>query len=218
MRNRPVMLSTPRPYSRTHNFSKGPCNCQGPAPIEIPARRSRRRALLELGALCAVVFGFTSDASRATPTTKRIVLLPIELLKADYFPDPHVVTPEERKRLHLIAAMIRTRLANEGYEVVSEEATDDAVSAANPLQYLHDCNGCERDIARGLEADWVMVGWVQLVSNLIVNLNVLALDVESGARIGQAFVDLRGNNERSWRRATLYMLDEMLVSRLAARR
>ena len=62
------------------------------------------------------------------------------------------------------------------------------------------------------------VGWVQLVSYLIINLNVLVIDVESGAPVARAFVDLRGNTERSWRRATVYMLDNILVDRLALHR
>ena len=36
--------------------------------------------------------------------------------------------------------------------------------------------------------------------------------------MGQAFVDLRGNNERSWRRATTYLLDNVLMERLDAAR
>ena len=57
-----------------------------------------------------------------------------------------------------------------------------------------------------------------MVSYLILNLNVTVIDVESGAPVAHAFVDLRGNTERSWRRATTYMLDNILVDRLALRR
>ena len=149
---------------------------------------------------------------------KRVAVLDVELLKADYLPDPHRITPEERRRLDMVADLIRDRLRAEGYDPVSAARTKAAIQAADPGQYLHACNGCERDIARDLGADWVAVGWIQLVSYLIVNLNVLVIDVESGAPVGHAFVDLRGNTERSWRRATIYMLDNILVDRLARRR
>jgi len=172
-----------------------------------------RRALGMLAiAACAA-----SPAS-AQPATPRIVVLPVELLKADYFPDPHRVTADEQARLDMVAALIRERLIAEGYPVVSAAGTRDAVIAAAPGTWLHECNGCERDIAAALGADWVLVGWIQLVSNLIVNLNVVAYDVGSGRRVAQAFVDLRGNNERSWRRATQYMLERILVERLAGAR
>ena len=98
---------------------------------------------------------------------------------------------------------------------MSEKRTKAATRKANPQQYLHACNGCERDIGRTLGATWVVVGWIQFVSYLILNLNTLVVDVESGRIIAQAFVDLRGNTERSWTKATTYMLDRILVDRLA---
>ena len=151
--------------------------------------------------------------SAAQPAT-RVAVLDIELMKAEYLPDAERITPEDRRRLDLVAELIRDRLRLEGFDAVSADATRSAIVAADPGQYLHRCNGCERAIARALEADWVAVGWIQMVSYLIINLNVVVLDVESGVPIGHAFVDLRGNTERSWRRATIYMLDNILIERL----
>ncbi len=148
----------------------------------------------------------------------RVAVLDIDLLKADYFPDPHKVTVDEQRRLDLVADLLRSRLSQAGYEVVGRDQTRAAIRDADPGQFLHQCNGCERDIAGALGADWVLVGWVQLVSNLIVNLNVVVLDVQSGKSVGNAFVDLRGNTDRSWRRATNYLLDNVLMERLAANR
>jgi hypothetical protein len=155
---------------------------------------------------------------QAADAPKRVAVLDIELLKADYLPDAHTVTTEERRRLDMVAELIRTRLREEGYDPVPAAATQEAIREASPLQRLHACNGCERVIARSLSADWVLVGWVQFVSNLILNLNVVAIDVETGASVAHAFVDLRGNTERTWRHATSYMLDHILVDRLAVRR
>lgn len=165
-----------------------------------------------------VTGGAWCESSRAQSTGPRVVMLPVELLKADYFPDPHRITDDEQARLDMVAGLIRERLAVEGYGVVAGDATHAAVAAADPGTWLHECNGCERDIGAAVDADWVLVGWIQLVSNLIVNLNVVAYEVTSGRRVAQAFVDLRGNNERSWRRATQYMLDRILVERLAKAR
>ena len=149
---------------------------------------------------------------------KRVAVLDIELLKADYLPDAHRTTPEERRRLDMVADLIRERLSAEGYDPVSSAQTKAAIRAADPGQYLHACNGCERRIGRDLGADWVAVGWIQFVSYLILNLNVMVVDVESGAPVARAFVDLRGSTDRSWRRATTYLLDNILVERLARRR
>lgn len=171
-----------------------------------------------LPALVVAVAAAAPAHLQAADAPKRVAVLDIELLKADYLPDAHTVTTDERRRLDIVAGLIRTRLRAEGYDAVPVDATRAAVRAARPLQRLHACNGCERDIARSLSADWVLVGWVQFVSNLILNLNVVAIDVETGASVAHAFVDLRGNTERSWRHATTYLLDHILVDRLAARR
>ena len=178
----------------------------------VPARRRWLPALVLAVAAAAPAHLQAADAP------KRVVVLDIELLKADYLPDAHTVTTEERRRLEIVAELIRTRLREEGYDPVPAAATREAIREASPLQRLHACNGCERHIARSLSADWVLVGWIQFVSNLILNLNVVAIDVETGASVAHAFVDLRGNTERTWRHATTYMLDHILVDRLAARR
>ena len=171
------------------------------------------KALLAVG-----LFAMLASSAPSAEGTERVAVLDIELLKADYLPDADRITPEERRRLDMIAGLVRDRLRSEGYESVSAVQTRAAIETANHGQYLHQCNGCERDIARELGADWVVVGWIQIVSYLIVNLNVMVIDVESGDSIARAFVDLRGNTERSWRRATRYLLDNILVDRLARRR
>ena len=186
--------------TKERNASNSCAHCQG-------------RTLMRV--LAILVLALPVNAAATTP---RVVVLPIEFLKADYFPDAHRISAAEQARLDLVADLIRARLIDEGYRVVSDETTRAAVAAADPGARLHECNGCERDIAADVDAEWVLVGWIQMVSNLIVNLNVVAYDVGSGVRVAQAFVDLRGNNERSWRRATQYMLDKILVQRLNAKR
>ena len=180
-------------------------------------RRVLRARVPGLTRLLAVVLSFAvscSPALSAEQAATRVAVLDIELMKADYLPDAGRITPEERRRLDIVAELIRERLRAEGFDAVPADATRSAIVAADPGQYLHQCNGCERAIARALEADWVAVGWIQVVSYLIVNLNVVVLDVESGVPVGHAFVDLRGNTERSWRRATTYLLDNILIERL----
>lgn len=179
---------------------------------------SARLARPGVALFAAIVLAIPAPAVQCAETAKRVAVLDIELVKADYLPDPDRVTPEERRRLDMIADIIRDRLRAEGYDPVSAAQTKAAIRAADSGQFLHACNGCERDIGDDLGADWVAVGWVQFISYLILNLNVMVLDVESGAPVARAFVDLRGNTERSWRRATLYLLDNILVDRLARHR
>ena len=178
-----------------------------------------RIALIRASLSIALVLSLAAAPLAAgAESIMRVAVLDIDLLKADYFPDPHKVTVDEQRRLDRVADLLRSRLSQAGYEVVGRDQTRAAIRDADPGQFLHQCNGCERDIAGALGADWVLVGWVQLVSNLIVNLNVVVLDVQSGKSVGNAFVDLRGNTDRSWRRATGYLLDNVFLERLAAHR
>ena len=180
------------------------------------AARRRRRVGCALAAAALLLLAL--PAAQSAEPWRRVVVLDVELLKADYLPNADRIMPEERQRLDMVAELVRDRLRAEGYDVVPAAQTAAAIRAADPGQYLHACNGCERRIARDLEADWVVVGWIQFVSYLILNLNVMAIDVETGTPIARAFVDLRGSTDRSWSRATTYLLDNILVDRLARRR
>ena len=42
-----------------------------------------------------------------------------------------------------------------------------------------------------------MVGWVQKVSNLILNINIAVYDVASGRRLAGFSVDIRGDTDES---------------------
>ena len=130
----------------------------GRARYETAVSGRRRRGL---ALLAAVLLGLAVPVAQPAEPGKRVAVLDIELLKADYLPDAHRITPEERQRLDMVADLIRNRLRMEGYDAVPAAQTKAAIQAADPGQYLHACNGCERHIARALEADWVAVGWIQ---------------------------------------------------------
>ena len=67
------------------------------------------------------------------------------------------------------------------------------------------------DLARGLGADLAAVGWVQKVSNLILNLNLQVRDVATGQMVAAGTVDIRGNTDESWQRGLLYLLDHRIL-------
>jgi Protein of unknown function (DUF2380) len=51
------------------------------------------------------------------------------------------------------------------------------------------------------------VGWVQKVSNLILNMNLVLRKVPNGEDIIGASVDMRGNTDEAWSRAATYVLE-----------
>ncbi len=75
---------------------------------------------------------------------------------------------------------------------------------------IRGCNGCELDLARQLGAQQVAYGWVQKVSNLILNVNVVIEDAETGRPLHAESVDIRGNTDESWQRGLRYLLNERM--------
>jgi hypothetical protein len=61
-------------------------------------------------------------------------------------------------------------------------------------------------MADRLGADYVLVGEVQKVSNLIISMNLVMRDVESGVMVRGLSVDVRSNTDESWLRGMRYIL------------
>jgi Protein of unknown function (DUF2380) len=78
------------------------------------------------------------------------------------------------------------------------------------VQSIRGCNGCELDLAKKLGARIAAYGWVQKVSNLILNINVVIEDASTGKVLKADSVDIRGNTNDSWTRGLRYLLNERL--------
>lgn len=77
---------------------------------------------------------------------------------------------------------------------------------------LRTCGACAVDLAKRLGARLVVVGWVQKVSNLIININVMVRDVGSGRLVAGGSVDIRGNTDLSWSRGLRFLARERLLA------
>jgi hypothetical protein len=75
---------------------------------------------------------------------------------------------------------------------------------------VRNCQGCDVDLAKKAGAEIAVTGWVQKVSNLILNINVVARRVQTGQVISAGSVDLRGNTDESWSRGVAYLLRNRL--------
>jgi hypothetical protein len=61
----------------------------------------------------------------------------------------------------------------------------------------------------------VMTPWVQKVSELILNVNVLIYDVKAQRVTLTKSVDMRGNDDVSWQRAVRFLVRDMQDKRAA---
>ncbi len=137
----------------------------------------------------------------------------IAILDFDLVDDQRELSPAtvEYQRLRDIHAQLQEEFVkNCLYRVVDTAPAAELIKKYRSEQQLHACNGCELDIARSLNADRVLVGWVQKVSNLILNINIQIEDAATGAVLLNKSVDLRGNTDETWRRGVSYLVRSMV--------
>ncbi|WP_417676445.1 DUF3280 domain-containing protein [Roseibium sp.] len=113
------------------------------------------------------------------------------------------VRADEAKRLTLLENLVEDRFRKEGMVLMDlapiSETLENTVNPAN-------CYGCEVRMAKTLGADFVLVGVVQKVSNLILSMNLVMRAVETGKVARARVVDIRSNTDQSWTRGMNYIL------------
>ncbi len=169
------------------------------------------KQLLICAATCFVAASFAQgDAGKV-----QIVVFDAQLVDTSVQGEMYGTNEEETNRLAMITDQLRAGLqSSERYVVLDTGlAQSNLTKLRESVQYLYDCNNCELPIAKSLGAQQSAVVWVQKVSNLILNLNVVIKDVETGAIVNTAFVDIRGNTDRSWQHGTKYMLKNRLLEK-----
>jgi hypothetical protein len=122
---------------------------------------------------------------------------------------PEPTRPDETGRLATIGDIAKAELAKHGYELVDSAPVADEVAKRRPLR---DCNGCELDLAKRLGANLAAFGWVQKVSNLILNINLQIRDVATGRLVQAASTDIRGNTDESWEHGIRYLIKNRLFA------
>lgn len=154
-------------------------------------------------AAALLLFGQLACAAETEPPT--IAVLGFDLV--DDHPDP-ARAELLRPRLAAIKTQLEKGLHERGlYRVVDPAAAHDLIEiqrASN--EFLYRCNDCLGDVGKRLDTRLLAVGWVQRVSELILNVNVLVLDSQTGVEVLSKSVDLRGNTDETWMRGVNFML------------
>ena len=110
---------------------------------------------------------------------------------------------EELRRLAMIQDLVATRFAEEGYVLLDlAPVAADLDRVVNPAK----CYGCDARMGQALGADFVLVGEVQKVSNLILSMNLQMRDPETGQTVKGRVVDIRSNTDEAWLRGMSYIL------------
>ena len=157
----------------------------------------------------AVLHGVLAASMASGAEPARLAIFDFELIDTSLQGEMEGVDPADEARLGMIEATLRERLDESGrFELVDTAPLADQIDAAG---VLWSCNGCEVGIARRLDADLALVGWVQKVSNLMLNFNVVIRDTTTREQVFATSVDIRGNTDESWRHGIRYLLENRLL-------
>ena len=169
------------------------------------AQRRRQRMWL-MAAAIASALATTPIAQAADDTTiPRVAFFGFQLINTSLEP----TTPSETSRIGMLDDLLRERLDTSGrFRIVPIPPDLRQRIAAGPE--IANCNGCERDLAKTVGANWAAWGSVQKVSNLILNINLYLEDVATAKMEFVKSVDIRGNTDESWRHGLDYMLRHYL--------
>jgi hypothetical protein len=120
-------------------------------------------------------------------------------------------TAEHDARLKMESERLRQELQQSGLYVLVDPAPAQPLitKLKSQQRYLHDCNGCDLEIGRQLNADQTLVSWVDRVSGLILSLTYEFHDVHTGQILGRKSYDFRGDNDSAWTHAVRYMVKDL---------
>jgi hypothetical protein len=148
-------------------------------------------------ALCLSLF-----APRTEAMPPKILVFDFHLDNTSLLP----TTDAERARIARISDELRAALQKSGeYQVIDEKPAEKQLS---DVAWIGHCNGCELPVAQRAGAQLVAYAWVQKVSNLILNLNIVIEDADTGRHIKAGSIDIRGNTDETWDHGVRYLLEE----------
>lgn len=176
-------------------------------------RGSRRQARLFPVVLLAL--GAFATAKPALAADKSVAVFDFELIDSSLEGSMMGKNAGEQARLQTLAPTIRDDLEGlPGYTTVDIAP----VAKKARSQNLQNCGGCTVTMAEQLGADIAVIGTVQKVSDLILNINAYATDVKTGKQIARGSTDIRSNTDESWRRGIEYLWKNTLRKQFEAAR
>ena len=177
-----------------------------------PSRRLGLQALL--AGWVGAGLGLKAGRSEAQPQAglPRLAFMGFELI--DEQPDPSR-RPEHQRRLAMIGDLTARGLVERGlYQLVDLAPVSGLIAQARQHnEFVYRCDGCLADLAPRLGLRLVGTGWVQRVSGLILNINFQVQDVIEDRLSLTRSVDIRGDNDESWRRGVNHLLRDLAERR-----
>jgi hypothetical protein len=167
--------------------------------------RTARRSVI---ATLAVVIAASAPMSGRTADLPTLLVLPLEMV------DTSGETPsrasEHQDRLAALTHYLADELAARGLYATADAAPiGAAIDKARAGQPLDRCNGCERELARMVSADRVLIGELDKVSTLIGSLHLIIMDVPTGRAVVDRTLGFRGDTDDAWRHAVRFFVRDL---------
>jgi hypothetical protein len=135
---------------------------------------------------------------------------PQKILVFDFYFDntsPEPTSAAETARIKRISEDLRTALQKSGdYDVVASSESFDSIQQGK-------CSSEELAAAQKQGAALVACSWLQKVSNLILNLNMVIENAKTGELLKGGSVDIRSNTDDSWDHGVRYLLKEHIFQK-----
>jgi hypothetical protein len=170
-------------------------------------------------AFAGALLAFLAAAGMAgsAVAAQKTVVLPFDLVlqkkEEDFFLGAGKPSPAEQARLKSINEELARILSADGvHELVDVAPIAQEIEAAAPFV---DCNGCEIDLAKKLNAEVLYTGLVDKASDTLLNMRIMEYDVASGQlkRAGNAVI--QGNTDEAWLRGVRWLMKNKLPAREA---
>ena len=145
--------------------------------------------------------------SAEVPAPGRVALFGLHFIDTSTEGAVNGIRADETARTAMTAGLVEDDMTTRGFVLVPTDPV--AEKLAKVLNPAH-CNGCDVTLAQELGADYALVGEVQKVSNLILNINLYLRDAGTGELVRSGSVDIRGNNDESWQRGVRYLLKNII--------
>jgi hypothetical protein len=172
------------------------------SPVTLGFKHLPMRVLL--ATLCLVAA--CAAGAHAAQTSVKAAVFGFRLVDTSAFSTP-ATNKAEQARLAMLDSLLLERLRAAGYQLVSTAPLATQIKEQDMLN----CATCAPDFAHQLGADVSVTGWVQKVSNLILNVNLVIRDARTDKLLRAGSVSIRSNTDESWTRGLNYLLAERIL-------
>lgn len=152
--------------------------------------------------LCALLTALSTGLNAASESVPSIVVIDFAL-QDDMVPGPGRRAPgaeDLARRVDMLRDYFLDAVRqSDKYRLLElDRESDEYKALLRSHGRLFQCKQCIASYGRLVHSDYILHGWVQRVSNLIINFNVEILESKSGKVYDRASIDTRGNTDKSW--------------------